>query len=303
MDGILNAEKLQLFTGVSTGGSLVGFVFSHSQFIGICLPKSHPQQNGRGGNALSSPATPAQAPSSLLLSRDLSGEPYLPTRTTPGPHSPGTPDPRPLPTLPPPRRPSPLRSVGLRRLALPRNWFSGARAAQGGSSWRNLSIRPRRLRGLPAPGNRGETRPGTPAPPLSASSATPAGGPSELSTYEQLPAQRRPRAAARDPRGRDAGLLRGRPCAAHSPAGRSPSAPPGHSPFAGHESAGFAAWAPSAAPGGVLAPRAPPPPRPALRLRRRVSRGAARAGGNVRERELAPAPRLRGGRPWGRGVA
>lgn len=173
MDGILNAEKLQLFTGVSTRGSLVGFVFSHSQFIGICLPKSHPQQNGRGGNALSSPATPAQAPSSLLLSRDLSGEPYLPTRTTPGPHSPGTPDPRPLPTLPPPRRPSPLRSVGLRRLALPRNWFSGARAAQGGSSWRNLSIRPRRLRGLPAPGNRGETRPGTPAPPLSASSATP----------------------------------------------------------------------------------------------------------------------------------
>lgn len=37
-DGILNAEKLQLFTGLSTRGSLAGFVFSHS-----ALNKSHPQ--------------------------------------------------------------------------------------------------------------------------------------------------------------------------------------------------------------------------------------------------------------------
>ena len=76
------------------------------------------------------------------------------------------PTPRPLPALPPPRRPSPRRSPGPRPLARPASGsLEPGRAARGGPSWRGLSpiITPRRLQGLPAPGNSGETRPGTPA--------------------------------------------------------------------------------------------------------------------------------------------
>lgn len=93
-------------------------------------------------------------------------------------------------------------------------WFSGARAvAWGGPSWPNLSppITPRRFRGLPAPGNRGETRPGRRPRPLSASSETPRRPAFGAPHPAWLPAPRPPRTGARAPRRRARGASAKRP--------------------------------------------------------------------------------------------
>lgn len=129
-------------------------------------------------------------------SRDPSGEPLRAPAPRPQP-PPELPHPR--PTLPPPRRQAPRASRGPTLPGLPRKWFSGARAvAWGGPSWPSLSsITPRRLRGLPAPGNRGETRPGCRPRPLSASSDTPRRPAFGTPHPALLPARRPPRPGAR----------------------------------------------------------------------------------------------------------
>lgn len=273
---------------------MVSFVFSHSELNGTCLPKSHPQQRspedrpllGRGGNALNSPATPARAPGSpRTLSRSFSTPWALALRPLCPKTPSGTPDSHAAPTPPPPH-PQPA-VPGPRAPALPRKWLSGARAAaRGGPSRRSLAPNtPRRLGGLPAPGNRGETRPGMPTRPLSASSATPrrpAIGISPPSCY--LP-------GALPARGRGPG---GRAAQGSSAKGPPPrltcralllQRPQDTAPCWGMK-------APASRPGRPRQGRAgdslrrpppqPPPPRPALRLRRLKgsdSRGAAGSEG------------------------
>lgn len=161
-----------------------------------------------------SPATPARAPRSPLA-------PSLHPSPDPSPSSP------PRAPIPAPSRPCPLPD-GLRRGG-PRGpdpsrpasaSLEPGRAGRGGQSPRGLSpiITPRRLWGLPAPGNRGETRPGMPAPatfrllgyPRRRAIGT---QPSELLSV------RRPLTPEREAeRRRRAGLVRERPSAAHSPA-------------------------------------------------------------------------------------
>ncbi|XP_041618404.1 translation initiation factor IF-2-like [Vulpes lagopus] len=263
-----------------------------SELNGTCLPKvvsprGSPEdqpREGRGGNALDSPATPARAPRARLAGSGPSA-PHRgprPARTRPGPN------PRPRPEAP---GPAPPRRPGKR--------LPGARADD---ARRPAPARPLRLHHTPP-------APGTPRPrkPRAGQAGTAEAGPFRLPRDPRrrapapgpgprpVPARRPPRPGARARRRRGAGFLRERPSPQTHLPPAPPSVPPRHSPFLGHESAGFAACAPGAAPGGDSLPRPPPPPpppRPGLRLRGLagwVSRGAA---GSDHGRRRSPRGRL-----------
>lgn len=210
------------------------------------------------------PQTPLQAP-------DLGSSP------TP-PQSPREPSSPPLPPAPT-QAGSPWRSPGPRPLALPST--AVAPRSPGGCAGRLFQAGPLRASypagswGHPAPANRRETRPGTPAPATLRLPGDPpqAGRRNSAPRVATCPAPSRP------------GTLTGRGAAQGSSAKGPlphahllpdlPSAPPGHSPFLGHESAGFGPGLSRQSRAGDWLRRPPPP---GLRLRRLpgwVSRGAS----------------------------
>lgn len=167
------------------------FWFSHSELNETCLPIKVIANK----EALRIRHGKAKEEMSSIHLRHLPRSPVLSPPWSPTPS--GTPVHAPCP---PPRRQSPRRSRRPRPLALPST--AVALRSRGGGTGRpfpsGLSpITPRRLRGLPAPGNRRETRPRMPAQAtlrLLGDPCTPALGtqPSEL-----LPAQRPPGPGAR----------------------------------------------------------------------------------------------------------
>lgn len=184
-------------------------------------------------------------------------------------------------------------------------------AAPGGSSWHSLCpITPRRLGDSPPPETAGKLGRGRQPGPLSASSATPRrsafGTPHPRAATCPVPS---PHGSA-GPEGARWGPLQKALRRSLTCRRLLPSAPPGHSTFLGHESTGFAAWAPLA---GTGRDRRGTCSRGRRRRHGRIcacatsragSRGALHAArGNGRERELAPAPLLRRGRPCRRRVA
>lgn len=178
----------------------------------------------------------------------------------------------------------------------------------GGQSWRGLSpiITPRRLRGLPAPGNRGEARPGTPAPATFRLLGDPPQASQRHSAFRvatcpapSQPGSAGPAAARRRVPPRKA-LHRRLTCRLlHL------QCHPDTAPSWGMKAPASRPARPQHSRAGDLLSRPPPPPRSDLRLRRLrglVSRGAA-CSDNGREREPARAPVLSRIRPCGRRVA
>lgn len=221
---------------------------------------------------------------------------------------------RPAPSAPAPH-PAPTRAAGAPASPGPTPPAStqvllrSPAAARGGPSWHSLCpITPRRLPGLPAPGNRGETRPGPPARATLAPAATPRGSAcgAPHPRVATCPAPS-PHGSAGPERAR-AGLPSRRPAAAASPAAGSSFSAARTQPLPGarkHRLRGLGAL--GRAGRGTCSPGGRRRRRRSLcacAASRAGSRGAPRAArGNGRERELAAARLLRGGRPCGRRVA